>query len=802
VRRDLGIVALAALLAVPATLPAQTGDGAAPAPTQGPRVIEEIIVTAQKKEQSLEDVPISITALDGDFLKKAGVDDLHKLAEYAPNVRFTTNPCCTTVFIRGFGNPFAASAFDPAVGLAWDELSIPREIYMSDPLYDVERFEVLRGPQGTLFGKNTSAGLFNVVTTKPTKDLTGYLVARGGDLGVHRFEVAVGGAPAWAKNFAQFRIAGLHTELPGDVHNTKLDIGEPAAKQGGGRMEIALQPLEDLDVLLIGSGAVTDSRVFHVQLARLTPETLDFLRQFDPRVEGDPFNHQNSIDLKDDLHRETRLAQANVRYGLERVLPVKGAEVVAILGYTGFDQDNPLDVDFSPADILALRSPSPFNYEQYSAEVRFSGTVPMPRGLGDVDLIVGGFAFDANLLSNSQARAGKDFDSYLVSAPGFEKVTGMPPPAGLTLDEVLRRIGVNPLANTGLLQNDGARFFFDQDTSSYAGFGNASWHPSERWTLSFGARFTAEEKRVRLKNTCFDPGVVCAALGIQQFDLRKDRSETDFSPKITVQFYPVEGLDLFATRAQGFKSGGFNNFSFKSDSIEVDSEEAVSYEAGAKGITLAGSLAYGLTLFDMEVDNLQLQNLTGGFVQTRNAASARSRGIEVDFRWLTPWEPLRIRGAGALTDARFRDFRNAPAIAGSGQTEQDLSGRRMPFVPKTQLSLTPEARFPFRGDGVPWVGAWLPRDLAVTTAIDLLYRSSFYLDNDLDPRTLQDGYVKLNGRIWVGPADDKWALALLVDNLTNVDALEFSTDSLFFPHAFTTFQEFQRRYAVEARYNF
>src|SRR5207249_164020 len=144
VKRDLGVLALAALLAAPATLPAQTTEAAAPAP----RTIEEIIVTAQKKEQSLEDVPISITALDGDFLKKAGVDDLHKLAEYAPNVRFTTNPCCTTVFIRGFGNPFAASAFDPAVGLAWDELSIPREIYMSDPLYDVERFEVLRGPQG------------------------------------------------------------------------------------------------------------------------------------------------------------------------------------------------------------------------------------------------------------------------------------------------------------------------------------------------------------------------------------------------------------------------------------------------------------------------------------------------------------------------------------------------------------------------------------------------------------------------------------------------------------------------------
>jgi len=90
----------------------------------------------------------------------------------------------------------------------------------------------------------------------------------------------------------------------------------------------------------------------------------------------------------------------------------------------------------------------------------------------------------------------------------------------------------------------------------------------------------------------------------------------------------------------------------------------------------------------------------------------------------------------------------------------------------------------------------------VTSALDVLYRSSFYLDNDLDPRTLQGAYTKLNGRLRLGPADEKWALALSVENLTNVDALEFSTDSLFFPGGFTTFQEFQRRYALEVRYNF
>jgi len=800
-RTKLGALLVAALVATAAPAKGQEEQKGEPPPAASSPRLEEIIVTAQKKEQSLEEVPISITAIDGEFLKKAGIDDLHKLAEFAPNVRFTTNPCCTTVFIRGFGNPFAAGAFDPAVGLAQDELSIPKEIYMSDPFYDMERFEVLRGPQGTLFGKNTPAGLFNVVTARPTRDLTGYLIGRVGDLDVHRVEAAVSGSPSWLKDIAQFRLSGVDLHAAGDVENTKLDVKEPAAKQRAGRLEIALQPLEDLDVLLIGSGARTEGRAFHVQLSRLPEATVQFLRQFDPRFEDDPFNHQNSIDLRDHLKRTTYLGQANLRYNLERLLPVKNAEFVTILGYTGFNQDNPLDVDFSPADILALRSPSPFDYDQLSAEMRFSGTVPAPFRTGEIEFLSGVLLFDAHLLSDSHARAGKDIDQYLVSAPGFERITGMPPPGNVSLDDVLGRLGINPLTNTALLQNDGARFFFDQDAQSYALFGNAAWHFNEQWTLNFGGRLTFEDKHAHVMNQCFDPGVICAALGIQEFDLHRSRSETDFSPKVTLQFFPVDGLSLFATRAQGFKSGGFNNFSFTSKSVEVDSEKAVSYETGAKGMLLSGSLAYGVTLFDMEVDDLQLQNLTGGFVQVRNAASARTRGIELDFRWLTPWEPLSVRGGGALTDARFRKFANAPAIAGSGTAEQDLSGKLMPFVAKTQLIVTPELRFPFRSPALPVVGGLLPPQMAATVALDVLYRSSMYLDSDLDPNTLQDEYVKLNGRIFLGPSDEKWALGFSVDNLTNADVLEFATDSLLFPHGFTTFQEFQRRYAMEVRYN-
>ena len=265
-------------------------------PPSPPRSIEEIVVTAQKKEESIQDVPISITALEGSFLQEAGIDDFHELAEFTPNVRFTTNACCTTVFIRGFGTPFAAGAFDPTVGLALDELSIAKEIYMSDPLFDIERFEVLRGPQGTLFGKNTPAGLFNVTTASPSDEFEGYVLGGVGGLGVHRLEAALGGPLGELGDLVRFRLAAVDLDGPGDVENTALDVDEPATEQQAGRLKLEISAARrtstSADRLARAHGVALLPR----PVVRLPRRDVEFLRGFDPEFEDDPFNHQNSID--------------------------------------------------------------------------------------------------------------------------------------------------------------------------------------------------------------------------------------------------------------------------------------------------------------------------------------------------------------------------------------------------------------------------------------------------------------------------------------------------------------------------
>jgi iron complex outermembrane receptor protein len=764
------------------------------------RSIEEIIVTAQKKEQSLQKVPISVSAFGGELFEDGGVDGLHELAERAPNVFFTSNPCCMVVLIRGFGTPFALSSFDPTVALVLDELLIPREAYMADPLYDLERFEVLRGPQGTLFGKNSPAGLFNVVTAKPTKELDGYLIGQGGNLGTHRFEGAVGGPLG---RIAQFRLAGVDSRQPGDVDNTKLKTDVPGAEQRGGRIELAAQPLEGLDWLFIGSVASTESR-FHGQAHKFPESSKRFLRRFDPRFEDDGLNHRNSIDLAAPLSRDMHLLQTNLRYAVDRWIPMKHAELVAVLGITGFDVNRALDIDISPADILNQGPSAPFNHDQRSVELRFSGAAPVPLGFGEIELLTGLLLYDSDLLSRTPLRAGKDFDDYLLSAPAFELVTGMPSPGGLgfqDLSAAAAALGVDPLADTRLLEGDGATFLLDQKTTSRSLFGNLAWSPSKRWTFGLGGRLTFEKKDAHLVNSCFTPGVVCRLIGVEEFDIERHRSETDVSPRVTVQYFPFDELALFATRAQGFKSGGFNNFGFTRRYLEVEPEKTVSWEAGVRGKLLDETLSYGATLFNMDVKDLQLQNINAGQIQVRNAASARSRGVEFDFLWLTPWQPLTFRGAGALTDARFRKFPNAPAPHSSPSPEQDLSGRPMPAVPKTQLAFTPEVRVPFASPALPLVGSLLPRDLVLKTSLDVVFRSSQFLDYDLDPVTRQGAYALLNCHVAIVSGDGTWSLGASVENATDADVKEAVIDPPLFPGGFIVLQEFGRRFTVQARVN-
>jgi len=263
-----------------------------------------------------------------------------------------------------------------------------------------------------------------------------------------------------------------------------------------------------------------------------------------------------------------------------------------------------------------------------------------------------------------------------------------------------------------------------------------------------------------------------------------------------VQWFPQDDLSLFAIRAKGFKSGGFNNQSTVPRAVEVDPERATSWEVGAKGRLFDDRLSYAATFFNMDVEDLQLQDLVETLVTVRNAASARSRGVELELDWLTPWKPFTMRGAAAFTDAKFDRFPNAVAPASAPTERQDLSGRRLPFVPEWHVNVTPELTFPL-------AAAWLPDSLELTLALDVLFQTNQYLDTDLDPNTRQDAFALLDGRVGIATASGAWSLTLRGNNLTDADVAYLVSDlPIFFPGGYFTSQEFQRNWSLEATIRF
>ncbi|MGH7804891.1 MAG: TonB-dependent receptor, partial [Candidatus Binatia bacterium] len=411
-----------------------------------------------------------------------------------------------------------------------------------------------------------------------------------------------------------------------------------------------------------------------------------------------------------------------------------------------------------------------------------------------LEILLGGLVFESDLGSNVLTLAGEHFDDYLLTPAAFEALLGIAPPGGVGFPDVsaaAAALGLAPLPGPNPLAGDGFRFRLDQKTRSHAVFGRAAWHLTEAWTVSLGARLTRETKDAHLVNQCAGAGLLCAGLGVEEFDFATDREETDVSPRATLEWAPTDELNLFATRAEGFKSGGFNNLSFTAGTAEVEEEKTVSYEVGAKGRLFDDTLSYAATLFHTDVDDLQVQLIRGTFLLVQNAASARTRGLELDLRWLTPWEPLSLVGSAAFTDARFESYPDAPAPQSSGASSQDLSDRPLPNSPKVQFNLSPTLRLPL---------TLASHDLVATSALDLLYRGSAYLSEDLDPRHRRDDYVTLGARVAVSSADGFWTLSFSGKNLTDEDIAELMGGNPLFPGGSLVLQEFQRAFFAELRF--
>ncbi|MGH7805906.1 MAG: TonB-dependent receptor, partial [Candidatus Binatia bacterium] len=406
------------------------------------RVIEEIVVTAQKTEQSLQDVPISVTAIDGDFVAEAGLTSLVDIVQYAPNVQFYEGQSLFASFnIRGFATPPLGFGLEPSVGLVIDDVAYGRSTYAQDGVFDLERLEVLRGPQGTLFGRNTVAGVMNMTTAEPSYEPNGNLTLGVGSLDERRLEGGVSFPLVDDVLAARFAFRAQGTKL--DVYNTTRDE-ENDVDDLAARLKLLWEPSSNVSFHLTTWTSEQDVHGALVQLAQATPRALEVFRELDPATEADEFDGRTSIDQRTESGRRVYAIAPKAVWSIGTLGPVSDFEVSAIGAWSKIDNPYVLDPDFSPITLGRISADGVSRYEQLSLELRATGTTPAPFGFGEgLDFLVGAYADKID----AAVRQRFDVDlngalAYLAAGAKSEPsdvenlVPGLPPELFAFLDEI------------------------------------------------------------------------------------------------------------------------------------------------------------------------------------------------------------------------------------------------------------------------------------------------------------------------------------------------------------------------------
>lgn len=736
------------------------------------RVIEEIIVTAQKRQETLHEVPISISVLDDEFLSQQSITDLQELAHHVPNVKIdTAGGFWIQPRIRGFSTDPFNRGFEQAVGLVIDGVPYRRGEYFLGALLDLDRVEVLRGPQGTLFGKNTTVGLLNLATKKPTDELTGFINLEAGEFDRRRVEGALGGP--LIKGLLNFRIAGLFDDRDGFVDNTTAALVPETFQKLGGRRQKGLRFKLDFPDLL-GANLILGYERFEPestgagQELRLVPENLrPFFLQFDPDTDFEPENYVGSINARDAWSQSIDTFVANASYDLG------GWGLAAVAGWSMLETKGMNDGDISPLPIITIALAE--KVPQTTFELRL--TSPNLPGLFGLDrpfgLALGGSDFIAGLFyqrgqlqpSRITARVNAAvLASWIAFQNNPDPATLPSTPRGLQLTE-------------NELGTEIYRAAFRQTSDAMAVYGQGNWHFADRWTFISGARFSYDRKKAGWV-TDLDPdnAPFLVAAGAEEFTQNLTRSEFEFAPKLSMKYDWSDDITSFAGWAMAFRGGGFNNFTFSPDRevVEFDSETVTSWEVGTKMNLLDGAAQLDLGLFRMNLTDFQLVSEQSTIVADLpivvNAGEARSQGVEADLRWL-PATWLSVRGSLGFDDTQFLEFPDGDCeegfedTDGDGNPRCDLSGRSLSRAPKWTSTVTGNVTVPLASIAGDRILAFSSTGIDLISGLTVEYQDTQYLRRTLDPRTRSPSFFKLNANIGFMHPGQGWSLGLTAQNL-------------------------------------
>ena len=754
----------------------------------GAQAVEEIIVTAQKREQSLQDVPISISTFTGEFLEDSGIDTLQQLGQYTPNLSlaFSSQLANNRIILRGVGS-VGNSAIEPGVAVFVDGIYIPRPSSVIGTLTDLEIVEVLRGPQGTLFGRNASMGALNIRTRRPEDEFSGNIRASYGNY--DNVQVAGALSGAFSPDIAG-RVAFQYSDRDGFGDNSFTENGSDSDvgvwEDGSVRGKLFFEPAADLDITLTAdfSRIINGGGVIEVLPDTVQPEYLTALRSFlshtDPLTmpSGEVPESVNGFDNK--VHQDHRDYAEDEQWGIAGDINWRLGEhtVRSLTGYRKWSNDT-LNESIIRLPMDLIRRITFYDVETVSQELQLLS----PAG-GLIEYVAGAYFYREDYGIDQSFDNGPDFCSPFVGnlfASYLASFNFSPQAANAIAGGVSRDCDA-------ATQRDAVTTLFSQEVSNYALYGQLTLNVTEQLRVTGGLRWTDSNKDgsflslvnnpISLPPSPENPFSLDLRIPEEHPDLVYDEEEITWLANIS--YSPVENLMLFATYATGFRSGGFNPEGFDSVAEAAgadrvyETETVDNIEIGVKGGLFDNRVVVSLNYFHTEIDDLQDRRFDGVNFLMQNVEELTQQGVELDIQARPVDQLYTVLGVSYL-DSGFGDFPNAtslPADIAAYRTAvqvsrflgfppgpaptRDLTGDRNHFSPKWQLSLVAEwsDRIPVHGLG------WFVRG-------EYQYISDQNVGGDTNqaPQTMQPGYDIVNARLGLRGANDDWEFSGFVHNV-------------------------------------
>jgi outer membrane receptor protein involved in Fe transport len=677
------LTSLSAVLATSVAAPAVAQD-------EVPQFIEEIVVMATKREQTLQEVPVAVSVLTAETLDQAQVRDVKDLQSLVPSLRVNQLQTSgnTNFVIRGFGNGANNAGIEPSVGVFIDGVYRSRTASALNDMPKLERVEVLRGPQSTLFGKNASAGVINVVTAKP--DLDAHSGSATLTVGDENMYVVKGDVTGPLSDTVAYSLSGSYNQRDGYFEN--LEDGQDINQWNRWtvRGQLLFVPSDQLEIRVIADMEELDESCCGVANLVDGPTGLAIRAIGGNLVPNDGFAYENYYDFSPSNKLESSGISLQLDYDWSSV------SLTSITAFRTLDRIEDADVDFTSA-ALASTNNSDTAIDTFTQELRLTSS-----GEGDIDWLVGLFYFDEEVNIDSQFFYDSDFRPYadFLATAG---TGGIPfvDPSPLSLIEAGAMLPAGTFFATGQGNDERA----GQDDQTISLFAQVDWHFTDRATLTLGANYTEVEKEafVNIANTDIFSSLDLSLFGAEalrglQFlppflafpnaveDGKSNDDDVTWTARLS--FEVTDNVNMYLNAGTGFKATSWNlsrdSRPFEEDLAEIGAtlppvpnlvpgtryagpEEATVYEIGLKGQW--EQIALNVALFDQEIEGFQSNIFRGTGFSLANAGKQSTTGLEMDFTWV-PVDSFRFMFAGTWLDPVYDSFPDGSGVNGP----EDLTG--------------------------------------------------------------------------------------------------------------------------------